>query len=287
MLRNIVHTTTRQRLRAATGIVLDGPMGPEKGQGTPHILYALQGSAVRLAKVGPPSLRHEFEVSSAILQRSTCRSILPIQEPIELPSASPSLKSKVVLLMPSHPMSVADALLALPPDACVERDVFAYNVAISGLAGIYSFGFASFAHGDIKPGNIMLVVAESQLPPVLIDFGTARPIGQPFTESSIFNLNQEWIATTDDDLVCLGATIAAIQYGPAATPGEHSTRTSFLAQLAMIAPEGETPASGTGTGPDGSPAVSRKAPSLSPPCRHNADRRAAPTCPSHRRAHRR
>ena len=246
MLRNIIRTATRFQITAASGIILDGPMGPGKGQGNTEIIYALDGSKVLCAKVGPPFLQHEFDVSSAIHRRSVCPSVLHIEQLIPLPSAE---TPQVVLLMPAYAMSVADAALAFPPGTTVERDIFAFNVAISGLAGIYACALAGFAHGDIKPSNFMLSMKPLNAPPppmTLIDFGTAKPFGELFTEASIFNLNEKLVASVDYDLVCLGATIATLQ-DPTACPDDDATRASFVAQLARAVDEEAVQARSPGT----------------------------------------
>ena len=46
---------------------------------------------------------------------------------------------------------------------------------------------------------------------VLIDLGTARAVGDAFSESSIFSLNEPRVASAGYDLVCLGATLAMLQ----------------------------------------------------------------------------
>jgi hypothetical protein len=104
-------------------------------------------------------------------------------------------------------MSVSHALLALLGGRSTTRDTIALAVALHGLAALATFAIAGFAHGDIKPSNFMLGDGV-----VCIDLGTAQKIGESFSESSIFSLNMERKASTEYDLVCLGATLASFEH---------------------------------------------------------------------------
>ena len=72
-LKNFVCTTTRHLLVSETGLVLDGPVpGSSSGQGATSVRFALSGSAVCVAKIGPPRLlESEFAASQAVAAAGT------------------------------------------------------------------------------------------------------------------------------------------------------------------------------------------------------------------------
>ncbi len=228
-IRNVVHTTTRHRLMLASGLVLDGPMHGKNGQGNTEILFALQGSSVLCAKIGSSRiLSPEFKVAQ-LLQRQLCRAVMCPISLEEIPSTD--MPDRVALVMPAYPMSVADAGLAFSSKLNHPRNLFAFNVAVCGLSAVQAFANVGRAHGDIKPGNLMLSSDASGII-VCIDFGTSQEVGVYFEESSIYNLNQNRLAGIDYDLICLGATIATIQH-PDIIIGFNSTVEDVLAALCL------------------------------------------------------
>jgi hypothetical protein len=224
-LRNTLATTTRYRVTAESGLVLNGPIGDSTGQAGTSLLLALRGTRVLCAKVGPARLRSEFTVS-ARLAPYRCPAVLLIESCDHVPKQL-GHDDLVALVMPVYPMSLAAVVLALPPGPSATRNEVSRAVALHGLAAIAAFSLAGMAHGDIKPSNFVLGGAGEV---VLIDFGTARPLGGSFTESSIFNLNEPREATTFYDLVCLGATLAHVQFGTLIDDGV-TTRASLLDEV--------------------------------------------------------
>jgi serine/threonine protein kinase len=121
---------------------------------------------------------------------------------------------------------VADATFSMAIGHSVARSVLAINVALCGLASIFALNSAGYAHGDIKPGNMML---DSSGLVTLIDLGTAQRLGDYFTESSNFALGELSQSSVDYDLVCLGSTLAFIEH--ALHPNDLRTRDAMLAKL--------------------------------------------------------
>lgn len=227
-LRNTLATTTRYRVTAASGLLLNGPIGDSTGQAGTSLLLALRGTRVLCAKVGPARLRSEFAVS-ARLAPFRCPAVLLIESCEEVPKHVGS-DNLVALVMPVYPMSLSAVVLALPPEPSATRNEVSRAVALRGLAAIAAFSLAGMAHGDIKPSNFVLGGAGEV---VLIDFGTAQPLGSSFTESSIFNLNEPRKAATLYDLVCLGATLAHVQFGALIDDGV-TTRASLLHEVSAL-----------------------------------------------------
>ena len=69
---------------------------------------------------------------------------------------------------------------------------------------------------------------------VLIDLGTARAVGDAFSESSIFSLNEPRVASAGYDLVCLGATLAMLQLELFVEEGV-TTRATLLEAVRRVA----------------------------------------------------
>ena len=113
------------------------------------------------------------------------------------------------------------------------RNLFVFNVAVCGLSAVQAFANVGRAHGDIKPGYLMLSSDASGII-VCIDFGTSQEVGVFFEESSIYNLNQDRPAGIDyDPPICLGATtIATIQH-PDIIIDFNSTVADVLAALCI------------------------------------------------------
>jgi len=222
-LRNILSTTTRHRLTTESGLVLDGPVGASAGQAGVELLHALDGSQVRCVKLGGIKLMSEYKVSLAIHNLVHCPSLLRI-------FSFQQIKLGVIaLVMPLYPMSIADVMMTLPPGPSTARDNISHSVALQGLCSVAAFALANFAHGDIKPSNFML---DNNGHVILIDFGTAKSLGDSFTESSHYSLNQVRTATTEYDLVCLGATLASLQHDLGVD--QWSSRSSVLASLQAV-----------------------------------------------------
>ena len=216
-LRNVVASSTRLRLVSTTGIVLDGPVSGAMGQASTSILIAYLDGLAMCAKVGThAALSWEWHVSQTIHARSAAPAVM---KAIHF-DAVPSEYGQALLLMPLYPMTAAEASLAMTPEHSIEpqrqrcRDTLAALVAMCGLAGIAVFARAGLAHGDIKPGNIMLtgVGAAGVAPCVLIDFGAAKPTGQSLAEFSAYGLEHAPVATLAYDLACLASTLALVQY---------------------------------------------------------------------------
>jgi hypothetical protein len=224
-LRSVLSSETRARFSLASGFILDGPVGSASGQAGTSLLFALRGARVLCAKVGPrTAVRCEWAAMEAVHGGGAHAPAVVRAEACE--DVRPGDRGLAALLLPLLPLSVADAHNALPPGPGHARDALAASVALCGLAAVASFARAGWAHGDIKPANIMLAGGASAAC-VLIDLGTARAVGEEFSESSVYSLNEPRVASAAYDLVCLGATLAALQYGLFADDG--TTRGSLLA----------------------------------------------------------
>jgi hypothetical protein len=244
-LRNVLSSSTREKIVLSSGIVLDGPVGASVGQAGTAVLFALCGARALCAKVGPQAIvRREWAAMAAVHGDGAriAPTVVRAEMCEDLPSSS-GIK-RAALLLPLFPLSLADASAALPCGPGRARDALAASAALCGLAAIAAFMRAGWAHGDIKPANIMLAGGSSAAC-VLIDLGTARPIGDTFTESSLFSLNEQRVASTSYDLVCLGATLAMLQLEIFVEEGV-TTRASLLAavkQAARAVPGARPPAS--------------------------------------------
>ena len=217
-LRNVVASTTRLRLVSTAGIVLDEPVSGAMGQASTSILIAYLDGLALCAKVGShAALSREWRVSQAVHARGTAPAVMKAMHFVTVPSD----QGQALLLMPLYPRTAAEASLAMTPEHSVVpqrqrcRDTLAALVAMCGLAGIADFARAGLAHGDIKPGNIMLTgwaLAGAVAPCVLIDFGAAQTIGQSLAEFSAYGLEHAPVATLAYDLACLASTLALVQY---------------------------------------------------------------------------
>ena len=238
-LRNVLSSTTRARFLLSSGIVVDGPVGASTGQAGTVVLHALCGARALCAKVGPRAVvRREWAAMEAVHGRGArlaptvacaqgCEDILSADAP-----------DRAALLLPLYPLSLADALAALPAGPSRARDALSASAALCGLAAIAAFARAGWSHGDIKPANIMLSGASAAC--VLIDLGTARALGDFFSESSIFSLNEPFVASAGYDLVCLGATLAMLQLELFVEEGV-TTRASLLEDVRHVAAKAVSP----------------------------------------------
>lgn len=239
-LRNFVSTATQHFLVLETGVVIDGLLpGSATGQGTTSIRFALVGSAVRAAKIGSPQVvDSELAVSQAVAAAGAFPTVMRIIHRVALPLADCGVP-RAALVMPVYAMSLAEAAAALPAGPSRARDALALAAAACGAAAVAAFAAAGYAHGDIKPANLML---DGSGLVVAIDFGTARPVGEPFTEGSPFGLDAPREAGVAYDLACLGATLWSVQHGSPLPP--QCTRATLLAALRATAgaPGGAPPA---------------------------------------------
>jgi hypothetical protein len=191
------------------------------------VRFALLGSAVFAVKVGHPRLVDaEFAVSEAVAAAGVFPTVMRILRKVALPQAEGGAE-RAALLMPVYAMSLSDAALALPPGPSAARDVLALNAALCGAAAVAAFAAAGYAHGDIKPGNLML---DGSGLVAAIDFGTAQRVGTPFREGSGFGLDALGVAGAPFDLTCLGATLWSLQHASPLPP--HCTRASLAHALA-------------------------------------------------------
>ncbi len=230
----MLSSSTRARFFLSSGIVLDGPVGASVGEAGTAVLFALRGARALCAKVGSRALvRREWaamvavhgdgvRIAPTVVRAESCEDLTP-SDGFE----------RAALLLPLFPLSLADASYALPYGQGPARDALAASAAVCGLAAIAAFMRVGWAHGDIKPANIMLAGGSSSAC-VLIDLGTARPIGDTFTESSLFSLKEPRVASTAYDLVCLGATLAMLQLEIFVDEGV-TTRASLLAAVKQAA----------------------------------------------------
>jgi hypothetical protein len=219
-LECVVASTTRMRIAASTGIVLDGPLSGAKGQPGTAILLALRDGEALCAKVGArAAVAREWQVSEAIHSGRAVPTVMRALLFEDVPSA----RGQGLLLMPLYPLSAAAARHALAPEQRPSsllqgrlrcRDALAAKAALCGLAAIHAFAAAGWAHGDIKPANLMLSHggAGEATPLVLIDFGAAQPVGEGLAESSAFGLEHAPIAGAAYDLACLATTVAVLQH---------------------------------------------------------------------------
>ena len=241
-LRNVLSTSTRAQFLLESGVVLDGPVGASVGRAGTAIFFALRGARVLCAKVGLSAvIRHEWAAMVAV--HGDGARVAPTVARAEACEDVPSdTIARAALLMPLFPLSVADAAAALPAGPGRARDALAASVALCGLAAVEAFARAGWAHGDIKPANLMLTGGASAAC-VLIDLGTARAAGEIFVESSLFSLNELRCASAGYDLVCLGATLAMLQHEIFVEEGV-TTRASLLEAVRLkgdIASSGARP----------------------------------------------
>jgi hypothetical protein len=191
-LRSVLSSETRARFLLRSGVVLGGPVGGAVGQVGTNISLALRGARVLCAKVGPrAAVWHEWEVSQAV--HGGARPAPAVARALACEDV-PTERGLAALLLPLYPLTVAAADAALPPGPSRARDDLALAVALSGLAAVAAFAAAGWAHGDIKPANMMLVGGAADDDDhgcnncVLIDFGAARRHGEGFSEGSAFSL---------------------------------------------------------------------------------------------------
>ena len=229
-LQGVVATTTRRRLASSTGIALGCPLGGgAQGQAGASLVLALLDGGAFCAKVGPrAAVGHEWRVSQAIHARRAAPTVACALALEALPSAHASAggSAQGLLLLPLYALSAATARAALAPGLAAApgvrlrcRDALAARVAVCALAAIAAFARAGWAHGDIKPDNIMLCAGSSGggggadcAACVLIDFGAAQPVGRPLAEFSHFGLEFPPTAGLAYDLACLASTLAVLQY---------------------------------------------------------------------------
>ena len=243
-LRNYVNTATQHLLVSETGFVLVGPVpGSSTGQSSTSVRLALFGSAVCAAKIGSPRLIDaEFAVSQAV-GAAKFPTVMRARDKVSLPLGD-SGAPRSALIMPAYAVSLSEAALALPRGWSRARDILALNAAVCGAAAVAAFAAAGYAHVDINPGNLML---DGSGLVVAIDFGTARRVGERFTEGSPYGLDAEGVAGVPYDLTCLGATLWWVQRAGSLPP--HCTRARLLEDLAPAAgaapsstPSGRPPA---------------------------------------------
>ena len=238
-LRNVLSSTTRARFLLSSGIVVDGPVGASTGQAGTVVLHALCGARALCAKIGPRAVvRREWAAMEAVHGRGArlAPTVACAQGCEDIPSAD--APGRAALLLPLYPLSLADALAALPAGPSRARDALSASAALCGLAAIAAFARAGWSHGDIKPANIMLTGASAAC--VLIDLGTARAVGDAFSESSIFSLNEPRVASAGYDLVCLGATLAMLQLELFVEEGV-TTRATLLEAVRRVAADAVSP----------------------------------------------
>ena len=232
-LRNVLSSTTRSRFLLASGIVVGGPVGASAGQAGTVVLHALCGARALCAKVGPRAVvRREWAAMEAVHGRGAAPTVARAEGCEDIPSGEAT--GRAALLLPLYPLSLADALASLPAGPSHARDALSASAALCGLAAIAAFARAGWSHGDIKPANIMLTGASTAC--VLIDLGTARAVGDAFSESSLFSLNEPRVASAGYDLVCLGATLAMLQLQLFVEEGV-TTRATLLEAVQRIAAE--------------------------------------------------
>ncbi len=230
-LRAVLSCETRARFSLASGgVVLGEPLSAATCQAGTAVRFALRGARALCAKVGPrDAVRREWAAMEAVHGGGAHAPAVVRAEACE---DVPCDRGLAALIMPLLPLSVADASWALPPGPGRARDTLAASVALCGLAAVAAFARAGWAHGDIKPANMMLAGGASAAC-VLVDLGAARAVGEGFTESSGFSLREPLVASARYDLVCLGATLAALQHELYADDGE--TRASLLASVRAAA----------------------------------------------------
>ena len=209
MLVRVVTPTTARRFSSASTFVLDGPIPDARGQPGVELLYAFSGSRICCAKVGSrAALEHELGVSVAVHAASFAPTVV-CAAALETVTRRATIEPYAALMMPLYSMTVGVASLAMDAGVGAAREAFVLNVALCALAAVKAFNLASFAHGDIKPSNL-LIAGDSTGVIVLCDLGTARLCGEPFAESSDFSLNLERTASLRYDVVSLGATLASL-----------------------------------------------------------------------------
>jgi serine/threonine protein kinase len=174
------------------------------------------------AKVGSSAaIQHEYNVYTAIHNTMKAPTLSTPTDAIHLPGGD-----RMALILPLYSLTVADATLSMAAGHSAARTTLATNVALCGLASIFALTSGGYAHGDIKPSNLML---DGSGLVSLIDLRTAQRFEEFFTESSNFSLGELSQSSTDYDLVCLGSTLAFIEH--ALTPKKFPTRDEMLAKL--------------------------------------------------------
>lgn len=201
-------TSTKARVTLENeGLSLNGSV-TSFGQRGVEILYAFDGPSVLCAKIGARVSR-EFEISQEIHRERNCPTVLQILSQFTVPAYGGWDGVRQGITMPLYPQNVLQAHIALQADDFSSRERLAFAVTVSGLASIHAFKLGGFAHGDVKPTNMMLSCDRSGII-TLIDFGAARRIGESLEESSKHGLNEDTIAHEKYDLVCLGVSLVEI-----------------------------------------------------------------------------
>jgi hypothetical protein len=212
MLVRVVTPTTARRFSSTTTYVLDGPVPGARGQAGVELLFAFEGSRVLCAKVGSATLlSHELAVSQAVHSVSVAPTVMQAVALVPV-FRRRETEQYAALLMPLFPMTVGVASLAMDTGVASAREAFLLNVSLCTLSGVKAFSAAGYAHGDIKPSNL-LVSSDGSGKIVLGDFGTARKFGETFIESSEFSLNLERVSSLHYDVVSTGATLASLLSG--------------------------------------------------------------------------
>lgn len=207
-LKRNMSTSTRLKITLENeGISLNGPV-TSFGQSGVEVLYAFDGPLVLCAKVATRAWR-EYDVSEEIHRFRICPTVVQILKKLTIPPSGKWDANQQGFVMPLFPRNVTQAQLAMQLDDVSSRERLAYAVAICGLATIHAFKLAGYAHGDIKPSNMMLSCDRSGVI-TTVDFGAAARVGEMLQESSKYGLDEERQAGEVYDLVCLGTSILEI-----------------------------------------------------------------------------
>jgi hypothetical protein len=209
-LLRVVTPTTARRFSSETAYVIDGAVPSAPGQAGVEILYAFEGSRLLCAKVGTAAaITREHAAAAAVHAACAAPTVLRALALAPVPRRG-AAEPFAALLMPLCPLTVGAAAAAMDVSAgAAAREAFSLNVATCALAAVAACSLAGLAHGDVKPSNLLLAGDGSGLV-LLADFGTARAVGDAFTESSAFSLNLERAASLRYDVVSLGATLASV-----------------------------------------------------------------------------
>jgi len=210
LIRTIASTTAR-RFSSATSFVLDGPVPGAHGQAGVEILFAFKGSLSLCAKVGAGApLAREAAVAAAVHAAAEAPTVLRVVALVPVARRREAEAGPCsALLTPLCPLTVGAAAVAMDAGVAAAREAFALNVATCALAAVAAFDLAGLGHGDVKPSNLLLSGGGDGLI-LLADFGTARPRGEQFEESSPFSLGLECAASLRYDIVSLGATLVSV-----------------------------------------------------------------------------
>jgi serine/threonine protein kinase len=210
-LRFMLTPTTRRRFSTVSPYVLDGPLQGATGQSGVDVVHVFRGSRLLCAKTSssPSSLKREHAVSSAVHAAWIAPTVLQTIDFVGITrSIDNESKATGALIMPLYPMVASWASVALDDGPHATRVAFTANAAVCLLSAVKAMSLAGYTHGDIKPNNLLVDASSERL--ILCDFGTARKCGESFLESSAFNLGIERRACVGYDVVCMGATLAAL-----------------------------------------------------------------------------